>query len=330
MNDNPIFILGAHKSGTTLLRSIFDGHSQLFAIPFEPHPFQQLGYWIDNEYRKQPPIRQNNQEFIASCINWIHHCNTTLDEMGDNFMAGKINEEAFELHLRKQISNNSHTTELIKAYYDSIYYSLHQDSLPAELRILDKSVENAEFAIDLQRAFPEAQFIHIVRNPYANAVSLRRYKSRDFGYPVLSRLYRTLHNSYYFLYRNQKIIDNYHIVQYENLVKDPEKIIYNLCENTDLGWEQILQTPTLNGEAWGGNSTTGKKFSGISADHIDRWKQQIDPVEVYYINRLFPFVIKDYGYEFYEKDGSFWAKAKGENLKRYIANRLYRYYLIED
>jgi hypothetical protein len=39
-----IFILGAHKSGSSLLRSLLDGHPQLFAIPLETHLFQTAGF----------------------------------------------------------------------------------------------------------------------------------------------------------------------------------------------------------------------------------------------------------------------------------------------
>ena len=28
-------------------------------------------------------------------MEWIHHCNTTLDEMGDNFIKGKIDEKDY-------------------------------------------------------------------------------------------------------------------------------------------------------------------------------------------------------------------------------------------
>ena len=38
-NISPIFILGCTKSGTTLLRNLFDGHPDLFIIPFETHFF---------------------------------------------------------------------------------------------------------------------------------------------------------------------------------------------------------------------------------------------------------------------------------------------------
>ena len=38
-NKNYVFILGQHKSGSSLLRSLLDGHPDLFVIPVETHYF---------------------------------------------------------------------------------------------------------------------------------------------------------------------------------------------------------------------------------------------------------------------------------------------------
>ena len=56
MNDNtklikPIFILGAHKSGTSYLRALLDGHPDLYVVPLEAHYFQHLGFNIENYIR---------------------------------------------------------------------------------------------------------------------------------------------------------------------------------------------------------------------------------------------------------------------------------------
>lgn len=48
----PIFIASIHKSGATHLRTILDGHPNIFAIPFESHFFQLV-----NEYQFQLPVK---------------------------------------------------------------------------------------------------------------------------------------------------------------------------------------------------------------------------------------------------------------------------------
>ena len=53
MNQKPIFIFGPHKSGTSLLRSLLDGHPDLFSIPIESHVFSGMGMGIRYEKKKQ-------------------------------------------------------------------------------------------------------------------------------------------------------------------------------------------------------------------------------------------------------------------------------------
>ena len=60
MSKAPIFILGSHKSGTSLLRSLLDGHPELYVIPFETHFMASLGRWIKYSYRKQAPLKHEN------------------------------------------------------------------------------------------------------------------------------------------------------------------------------------------------------------------------------------------------------------------------------
>lgn len=46
-----IFILGAHKSGTSLVRSLLDGHPDLNVVPIELHFLRHLGVESQNLLR---------------------------------------------------------------------------------------------------------------------------------------------------------------------------------------------------------------------------------------------------------------------------------------
>jgi len=321
----PIFILGAHKSGTSLLRSIFDGHSQIFTVPFESHFFQIMHYWVDNEYRKQRPKNLNKEQMIQNFCDWIHHCNTAEDLLADSVAKGLFNEDAFQKKISEIEPGND--SEIFNKYFQAIYYSLYGQELPPDKRIVEKSVENAEFAAELSSMYPDAKFIHILRNPYANIVALRKYKSVNYGFPLMNRILSTLYNNFYFLYKNKRIIKNYKVIRYSDLVTQPEAVIQDLCKFVNIPFDKIMLTPTSLGKQWQGNSTSGKQFSGISSSNLNRWKDEIHPIETYYVNKMFSFVLRDFGYKKIEQSGSFWKKAKGENLTRYIINRLYKFYI---
>lgn len=319
----PVFIVGAHKSGTSLLRNLLDGHPGLFAIPFETHFFQLAGYWVDNEYRRSGPEAMNHSRLQQKFINWIHKTNTVTDRMGDTFAEGLLDEATFKSAL-STLDKAANDAEACEIYWRTIHQALKPgESLPAQCSLVEKSVENAEFAGDLQRFFPEARFLHIVRNPYANVVSLRKYKSRGAGYPLLYRLIRTLYNNYYFLDQNRRRLPNYQVLRYEDLASRPRETMMKVANFLDIEFRDSLLTPTIMGRDWAGNSSSGRILEGISEDRIHAWKQQIHPLEAEYVNKTFPHVVRQWQYDYYEAGGSTLRRAHGENLRRYVANRLY-------
>lgn len=86
--------------------------------------------------------------------------------------------------------------------------------------------------------------------------------------------------------------------------------------------------PTVLNKPWKGNSTSGSKMDSISSRSLTVWKNDIHPTEVFYINKLFSFVLDDYEYKRHSTTGSFFIPGRHENLSRYFINRLYRIYLL--
>lgn len=321
----PIFILGAHKSGTSLLRNLLDSHSQLFVLPFEAHYFELSKYWVENPYRKTQPGYTTATETQSAMINYIRLLNESNDRYADSVMKKRINTKLFidKLALAKSESEK----ERIIKYFSAIAYSLGEKRDIEKFRFVEKSVENNEFAMELKHFFPDAKFIHIIRNPYSNFVALRKYKSINYGYPLLDKLICTLHQNFYWLEKNLSTIKNYHVVKYEDLVTNPEIIMRSICNFLDIGFEDTLLKPTTLGIEWEGNSTSNTKFKGIDAGNLNNWQKELYPYEAFIINRTFNSMIKKYNYVPFNVRGSIWKKNKGENLLRYIYNRIFQYYL---
>jgi len=317
----PIFILGSHKSGTTLLRNLLSDNSMIASVPFEAHFFEFLNYWIKTEYRKQRP--SINYNFEAKVIDYVNKVNITKDRKGDAFLDGRMSIDKFKKNI-KAIDTKTES-EKIKQYITAIFQSLSTDF--SNKRLLEKSVENAEFVGELQKIFPDAKFIHILRNPYSNWVSLRKYKSIDWGFPLINRMHKNFEESYYWLEKNKRLFSNYKVVKYEDLLLDVENVMKDVALFCEIPFEQNLIKPTYLGEPWGGNSTSEKKFLGVDASQLDKWKNEILPIEANFINRSFSHIIENYGYEHFYPKGSVYKRGEGESMKRYIANRLYKFYL---
>ncbi len=327
INHSPVFIAGAHKSGTSLLRSILDSHPALWAIPIETHYFQNVKYWVDNEYRRQIPEKINNKKKIDNLIKWIEHSNIANDPVSDSITTGLFDLGLFKEEIEKCDESDTDKQRIIK-YFSAIYYSQYGKAITQELRVVEKSVENAEFAIELSQFFPQARFIHIIRNPYANFTSLKKYKSIKYGYPIIRRIIKTLYNNYYYMHHNKRRIKHYYILKYEDLLLNPRQEIYNLCIYLDIPYNNKLLEPTSSGNPWSGNSSYGVQFNRIDSSAISRWESEISGLEISYINKMFTHILNEYEYDVLDYNRlSFWYHQKGEDIKRYIANRAYYYFL---
>ncbi len=67
-----------------MLRSLFDGIDNHYAIPIETHCFQLLNEWIRYPYRRQFPQKCNKETFKKAALQWIHQSNVADDKYSDS------------------------------------------------------------------------------------------------------------------------------------------------------------------------------------------------------------------------------------------------------
>ena len=314
----PVFILGSHKSGSSLLRSLLDSHPELFVIPTEIHYFQYTGHWVDYRLRYALPKKMDREAKIDSLINLIKKKNSHIDPYADSVIKGQFDVAKFE----KFIENNSWKSdrELFELYVKAIHLSLIGEPLPPHLHFVEKSVENAEFAVFLKQMFPNCRFIHIVRNPYASLVAIRKSKTKN-NYPLIRDFILSLQNSYYYLYKNQKMLENYLIIRYEDLLLSTEETMSKITDFLKIEFTRLLLTPTVMSKPWGGNSSNNGKFSKVSSEPLKKWRKQISTLEVELVNTFFDSILKDYNYEQLEATKSKFFPASKEDFKTYVKNR---------
>lgn len=321
MLSKPIFIMGAHKSGTTLLRCLFDGTDDLCVIPFEPHIFEHLGFSINYGGRKARGENNNTESIKNNLIRYIETVNFENDIHGGNDANSQINLKIAKKFIL-QINQNDNYIEIIEKYYNSIRHSLVDFNSRNNKRILDKSVENSEFAILLKSFFPDAKFIHIIKNPYSNLVSIRRFKSR-FGFPSLYKALALLKDNYGNLHNNIRTIKDYKVVKYEELVKEPEKVMRDLCDFCDLDYSDNNISPTVLSKNWFSNSTYNTNSNIIDKSMLNKWVDTITNLEIHLINKLFKYELDYYNYKKIKTKKSIYFPEKKEGLKVYLANRIY-------
>lgn len=317
---DPIFILGCTKSGTTLMRNLFDGHPDLFIVPFESHFFQITHKWVSYYFRRTNPHKLTFDEMKLGLFNWVKYMNTISNTIADGFIQGQLDILKFKEYIDNEKVSN--TKELSNAYIKAIYYSLLQKEMPTNIRFVEKSVENVEFCQEWIQMYPNAKFIHILRNPYSNIVAIRKYLAKTKKkYPFLLPAFSAMNTSYYFLYKNPELIKNYKVIRYEDLLVNPERAMKELSVFLDIEFSKVLLTPSHLNELWKGNSTNRQNFSGVSAGNIKKWEVEITDYEINMINKYFDFVIKDFNFGFVKPLRSIYWPQKSEGVKNYIRNR---------
>ena len=326
----PIFVLGCHKSGTGLVRSLIDGAPEVFCIPFETHFFRQVGDWVEYPLRACLPESRTMLDFASSVKKWVRRVKTTDDRAGGsvNSACDQINLESFDCSLREGLKtigslDTRLSTDIYQplflVYANAIASSFGGNSLGSE-RLVEKSVDHLEFAPLLSKMFGDASFIHILRNPYANISSLRSYKS-NHGYPNLTPLIRSIYSSFYYAHKNKQIIDNYHTIRYENLVSQTKKEMEQALTSIDVKYSSKNLKPTVFGSHWYGNSSTEQDLKDVSLKRARSWKNEVEALEICAVNSVFDNLIETFGYERIDSSLSLLPK-KGEGFIRYIKNRL--------
>jgi protein-tyrosine sulfotransferase len=331
--NQPIFLLGAHKSGTSLLRSLLDGHPDLFVLPFETHFLQLANYWVDYRLRRALPPPRSIADTKQAYMQLVESYNTLANPTADATLTGQFDLDRFRRELDLPAVD---VVELFAVYVRAVYASLTRQPFPAGRRVVEKSTENAELALDLKQLFPTAKFIHIMRNPYANVVAIRWHHSRtgkrvNFKnrFPVLITNLPALKNSYYHLYRNRRLLDaaDYLVIRYEDLITAAEDTMRAVARFLSIPFTDGLLQPTSLGQLWQGNSSRGISYSGISAKNLDLWRGEISHLEMHYVNCYFKFVLDDYGYDVLTPRRPVLWPVRREGPLAYIANRLLPFYL---
>src|SRR5699024_10052057 len=116
---------------------------------------------------------------------------------------------------------------------------------------------------------------------------------------------------------------NYKIIKYEDLVRNTEDTMISVSQFAGIPYDKKMIKPTRMGEMWSGNSTSDEEFKGVSDERLDVWRTGIYPFEVSIVNKLFPHILKRFGYKYIKTNVKKYYPCRGENIRNYILNRIF-------
>ncbi|MEM7571986.1 MAG: sulfotransferase [Bacteroidota bacterium] len=257
----PFFILGVPRSGTTLLAELLNGHSALF-VPERSH----LGrLFMARKMTLNHLQRSGAYDFGAS---WDEIDRLRL--LG-GLPARKGNESILEqiCSLLEQAANSEG-----KKYWG--------DKAPP---FLDRMEE-------INLLFPGARFIHLIRDPRANAVSLRERQSMEIELAM-----------HWWVDLNVKGVQNgvhlgdsqYLRVRFEDLLVEPQLVLQRICGFLRVPYEHQMVSSLAHSKYT--NRKGGYVEKELNHDKINSWRKKVNPKIIARLERQAPRFISALGYD---------------------------------
>ncbi|VEP15497.1 Sulfotransferase domain superfamily [Hyella patelloides LEGE 07179] len=266
---DPVFIIGYSRSGTTMLRLMLNKHPELF-IPKESEYFQQ----IPKQYRNR--------------IHQIKDIDYILQTIPD-YYSSILNKEHFEKLLRENLPGDNRV--LLACLYKACAISTGKENA----RWGDKKPQHWQFVYHLQKWYPKAQFVNIVRDPRDVITSMEKSLPENIPLRQFFPAHIIVAWQWQYVYKTmtvqEKILGNerYLKLRYQDLVSNPKENLEQICdflhEKTDyisemLNFYQEARDPKLSdkGEQFRGTKNQVNTQSiGNFRDFLNQ--QQIEDIE---------------------------------------------------
>ncbi len=273
--DRPIFVIGVGRSGTTLLQSMLNAHSQI-AFPPETHFVREFLA----SPKMQGAVRQRKFRPIVERISQ----NESLGKLGvdlDSICTTLIDRDEFTL----------------EKFYKHIL--AEYGSRAEKPRIGDKDPKNLEHLHEIHALFPDACVIHMIRDP--RDVILSRTKAK------WSKHRRFLTHVFTYEAQIQKARrdgsrlfgSEYTELLYENLISDPASILRELCESIGVEFEDgMLSYYETADQVIQGEEADWKEncFKPILSGNLGKWKSELPDDQVHHIESLCGTPFAEFGY----------------------------------
>jgi hypothetical protein len=259
----PVFICGAHRSGTTVVRDMLDNHPALAVLPAEGSFFTN----VESSLLRQPQrqwLESLGCEWLRRLANPIH--------LEPYWLLGPSSEErspyvefaralmAWWPLVEERMSAIASSWPLVAVAlaYAHCTYGFHAHSRLE--RWVEKTPTNERFLERLRSEFQGAKLIHVVRHPFAVYAS-HKYYYQQVGQMSRNakRVLRDLGLSYQVALEQScgRGSDHYLLIRYEDLLESTNATVHRLAAFLDIEPLPILMQPTAAGLPVASNTSFG-------------------------------------------------------------------------
>lgn len=273
----PVFpqFVGCGRSGTTLLRNMFDSHSAL-AMTHESHFIGPLAK-VRSRYEAEGGF--NSDAFVADLFADANFVRQGLD----------VEDVRSALKAARPTSYPEAVRAVFSAYAARDGKPLYGDKTPG-------SVTQIELLAEL---FPEAKFVHIIRD--GRAVALSYLERPEWGPGTMAEAANHWKNRVKRGRNAGKVIGagRYMEVRYEDVVADPEAVARAVCDFLGLQFEEGMLRYHEKSKEFIASTKDPEAFKNLSrpiTGGLRTWEEEISPGDKHLFEAIAGDLLVELGY----------------------------------
>jgi len=279
MLEKPVFIVGLHRTGSTLVKNMLDLNSQLAMLPEELHlwdPYPWANVFID-KCKKMKLTENSEREKIFDMI---------FSKKFYGSFWKKIDEYPIDRKrvIRKlnEIGNTITCKDIINIIFLEYLTNENKRRIGVKYPLHIKKIDL------LTEWYPDCKIVHLTRDCraiYASKIKdefSRSMKTRFHFFSVFLDIFTLVRviveynwsKLIHIYHRNE---NNYYLLKYEELVSDPLNVLHKLCNFLDIPFESDMLYPSGKPSSYTHTVKTGfdKERACAWKGHIKWWEESI-------------------------------------------------------
>jgi hypothetical protein len=286
-----VLIGSPRRHGGSLLARLFDGHPDVYAMPLE----RRFG-----RPPASPPRRMKNHfPDLADCVatrdvegvieqTFLHQYSALRGKHKDTTQAVRFSYPVMRRRFAAMLSEMSDWSRarILDAEVNAFFMTVMAGAVwTGRRRAVVNHCATSVF-LPLERVcaeLPSTVFVYLARNPFAYYASAKSWRASQAGDELDSRMPHTwlgqwTHGLEAALGHKQALGDTVLLLRYEDLVRDPRRVMSELSAAVGIDFHEVLLRPTTLGADWGGNSSFGVQ-NAVSTTSLHTWRTRLSDTE---------------------------------------------------
>ena len=264
MSCNPVFVVGSGRSGTTVLDKCLGINKNYCSIPFEPQLFSSVDMTVGiYQLLLDGGLSDEKKSVLKGYLGRKHKIeNPRMKDIG--YFHWFSRHEYLGI-LDDLVFGNSDVTERVRFFFERVHAPLLIEHSANDW--IDGTPVNGRIIPQILKVFPDAKFLHIIRDGVSVANSFARLGWGGGKFETAAQFWA-----------NQVIItrslgrefggDNYREVIFDDLIANPEYEMKSICEFLAVDYQSSM-------------------IGLLEVDRAKKYKEEVSDYQRRYVNALF-------------------------------------------